>query len=48
MKKVLLSCFMLGVGICVNAQEITIYGPSSMKWIGKKYGPIFEKKQEIQ
>ena len=44
MKKILLGCLFLGTGIIMNAEEITVYGPSSMKWIGKKYGPIFEQK----
>lgn len=42
MKKILCGLF-LGTAFIANAEEIVVYGPSSMKWIGKKYGPIFEK-----
>lgn len=28
----------------VFGEEIVIYGPSSMKWVGKKYGKIFNEK----
>ncbi|WP_410208897.1 thiamine ABC transporter substrate-binding protein [Fusobacterium sp.] len=44
MKKIILGCLFLGTGLLVNAEEVVIYGPSSMKWIGKKYGSIFEEK----
>lgn len=44
MKKILLGCLFLGTGLMLNAEEVVVYGPSSMKWIGKKYGPVFEKK----
>ncbi len=43
MNKFLLGCLILGASTLTFAEEITIYGPSSMKWIEKKYGPIFEK-----
>ena len=44
MKKLLLGCLFLGAGLAVNAEEVVVYGPSSMKWIGKKYGSVFEQK----
>lgn len=43
MKKIILTCLLLGGSCLAIADEITVYGPSSMKWIEKKYGPIFEK-----
>ncbi|MGL4308148.1 MAG: thiamine ABC transporter substrate-binding protein [Cetobacterium sp.] len=42
MKK-LLSILFLGTSICLMADEVVVYGPSSMKWVEKDYGPIFEK-----
>lgn len=42
MKKVLMGLF-LGVSICAFGEEIVVYGPNSMKWVEKDYGPIFEK-----
>lgn len=43
MKKILLTCLIVGGATTAYAEEITIYGPSSMKWIEKKYGDIFQK-----
>lgn len=43
MKKLILTCFLLGGSTLISAEEITVYGPSSMKWIETKYGSIFEK-----
>lgn len=43
MRKVLLGCLLLGGATIVSAEEITVYGPSSMKWIEKKYGEVFQK-----
>ena len=43
MKKILLTCLLLGGATIIEAEEITIYGPSSMKWIEKKYGDTFQK-----
>lgn len=43
MKKLLLGCLLVGGATVVNAEEITIYGPSSMKWIEKEYGKVFQE-----
>lgn len=43
MKKILLTCLFVGGATTINAEEITIYGPSSMKWIEKEYGKVFQK-----
>lgn len=43
MKKILLGCLLVGGATIINAEEITIYGPSSMKWIEKEYGKIFQE-----
>ena len=43
MKKILLTCLLVGGATTINAEEITIYGPSSMKWIEKEYGKVFQK-----
>lgn len=43
MKKILLGCLLVGGATIINAEEITIYGPSSMKWIEKEYGEVFQK-----
>lgn len=48
MKKLLLTAC-IGMGLLslsqkVLAEEIVIYGPSTSKWVEKKYAPIFEKK----
>lgn len=43
MKKVLLGCLLVGGATIINAEEITIYGPSSMKWIEKEYGKVFQE-----
>lgn len=43
MKKILLGCLLVGGATIINAEEITIYGPSSMKWIEKEYGKVFQK-----
>ncbi len=43
MKKILLGCLLVGGATIVSAEEVTIYGPSSMKWIEKEYGEIFKK-----
>lgn len=43
MKKLFLF-FMMVTCLGVFADEITVYGPSTSKWIGKKYAPIFKKK----
>lgn len=42
MRKILFGCLFI-IGININAEEIIIYGPSSMKWIGKEYGRVFKK-----
>ncbi len=46
MKKILLCSLILKVATIVSAEEIIVYGPSSMKWIEKKYGSIFQKETE--
>lgn len=43
MKKILLGCLLVGGATIINAEEITIYGPSSMKWIEKEYGKVFQE-----
>lgn len=43
MKKIIFGAILL-FSTTVFAEEIVVYGPESSKWIGKKYGPIFEKK----
>lgn len=43
MKKILLTCLFVGGATTINAEEITIYGPSSMKWIEKEYGKVFQE-----
>lgn len=43
MKKIIVGALLL-LSATAFAEEIVIYGPSSSKWIGKKYGAIFEKK----
>lgn len=43
MKKILLTCLLVGGATIINAEEITIYGPSSMKWIEKEYGKVFQE-----
>lgn len=43
MKKILLGCLLVGGTTIINAEEITIYGPSSMKWIEKEYGKVFQE-----
>jgi len=43
MKKILLTCLFVGGATIINAEEITIYGPSSMKWIEKEYGKVFQE-----
>lgn len=43
MKKLILATLLIGGSTLVSAEEITVYGPSSMKWVEKKYGPVFEK-----
>lgn len=43
MKKIVLGCIFLGAVANLMAEEVVVYGPSSMKWIEKKYGPVFEK-----
>lgn len=43
MKKILLGCLLVGGATIINAEEITIYGPSSMKWIEKGYGKVFQE-----
>lgn len=43
MKKIA-SVFLVGISICSFADEVVVYGPNSMKWIGKKYAPIFKEK----
>lgn len=42
MRKILFGCLFI-IGININAEEIIIYGPSSMKWIEKEYGRVFKK-----
>lgn len=43
MNKLLLGALLLGGATVINAEEITVYGPSSMKWIEKKYGKVFQE-----
>lgn len=43
MKRIILGAILL-LSSTVFAEEIVVYGPESSKWIGKKYGPVFEKK----
>jgi thiamine transport system substrate-binding protein len=43
MNKKFLASFLL-LGGAVYAEEVVIYGPKSMNWIGKKYAPIFKEK----
>ena len=43
MKKGFLTTFLMLSGV-IYAEEIVIYGPKSMNWIGKKYAPIFKEK----
>src|SRR3712207_4510096 len=42
MKKMILGSLLL-LSSSIFAEEIVIYGPSTSKWIGKKYAPVFEK-----
>ncbi|XGU46882.1 thiamine ABC transporter substrate-binding protein [Fusobacterium necrophorum subsp. funduliforme] len=42
MKKIIAGSLLL-LSSGVFAEEIVVYGPSTSKWIGKKYGPVFEK-----
>ena len=42
MKKIILGSLLL-LSASAFAEEIVVYGPSTSKWIGKKYAPIFEK-----
>lgn len=43
MKKILIGTMLLLSAVAFG-EEVVIYGPSSSKWIQKKYAPIFEKK----
>src|SRR3712207_4717897 len=42
MKKIIVGSLLL-LSFSIFAEEIVVYGPSTSKWIGKKYGPVFEK-----
>lgn len=44
MKKTLVTLMLLAGSSLVFGEEVVVYGPSSMKWIGKKYGKIFSEK----
>lgn len=46
MKKFILSLFLL-LSISSFSEEIVIYGPSSTKWIGKTFAPIFKEKTGV-
>ncbi|MDR3258158.1 MAG: thiamine ABC transporter substrate-binding protein [Fusobacteriaceae bacterium] len=47
MKKILLIILFITGSLLSFAEEIIIYGPSSAKWIGKTFGPIFKEKTDV-
>lgn len=46
MKKFVLSLFLL-LSVSSFSEEIVVYGPSSTKWIGKTFAPIFKEKTGV-
>lgn len=44
MKKTFIAVMIGGISCIALSEEIVIYGPSSMKWIEKKYAPYFKEK----
>lgn len=46
MKKIVLS-LMFMVSLVIFSEEIVVYGPSSSKWIGKSFAPIFKEKTGV-
>ena len=46
MKKMILS-LMFVISAVIFGEEIVVYGPSSYKWIGKSFAPIFKEKTGV-
>jgi thiamine transport system substrate-binding protein len=46
MKKLILSLLLI-LSVSSFSEEIIVYGPSSAKWIGKSFAPIFKEKTGV-
>ena len=46
MKKIILS-LMFVISAVIFGEEIVVYGPSSSKWIGKSFAPVFKEKTGV-